>query len=159
MYVQPSIADLNELLTKHITEICTNSYTDTAHNHCAHFVSHVAGYQFGYTCFNQTGKGERSTRANLRVQEIFAQCRSVGRFDERPESLTTGLIFITDERNVDIATKVMQNVPRKHIGFFHGEMVWHYSNSRNQVVSQTSEQFSKHYPGDRIIMFYGEYPL
>lgn len=158
MYIQPSIATLDALIGKNISEICLCGYTDDAHNHCAHFVSHVAGYQFGYTCFNQTGKGKREDRANLRVQEVFAQCGSVGLFESKAVTLTSGLIFITDERNVNTTTKVMENVPRKHIGFFHGDMVWHYSNSRDQVVSQVSSHFSKHYSGDRIKMFYGEFP-
>lgn len=158
MHVKPSVADLNALLEKNISEICLCQYTDNSHNHCAHFVSHVAKYQFGYTCFNQTGKGKREDRANLRVHEIFAQCPSVGRFEDRGDTITTGLIFITDESNVNLETKVMANVPRKHIGFFHGEEVWHYSNSRNKVVNQTSAQFSKHYSGSGIKMFYGEFP-
>lgn len=157
--IDPTVAQLNGLLGKNINEICLCELHGANLNHCAHFVSHVMGYKFGYTCFNQTGKGDRENRGNIRVQEIFPQCPTVGKWDDKPATITKGLAFITDKDNVNIADKTMVNVPRKHIGIFIENTIWHYSNSRDQVVSQTSEQFSHHYSGADITIFYGEFPL
>lgn len=80
-------------------------------------------------------------------------------WDARPATPTTCLAFVTDERNVNLATKKMTNVPRKHIGIFQGGFVYHYSNSQNKVVKQTPEQFKRHYNGDTIAVFYGTFPM
>lgn len=153
-----NIASMNAYLGKNISEICTCDFHNADTNHCAHFVSHVMKYQFGYTCHAHTGKGDKENRANLRVQEVFPQCPTVGLWSDKPSTVTRGLIFITARNNVDLEKKTMVNVPKKHIGIFYGDTVWHYSNSRDQVVSQTSEEFSHHYSGSTITMFYGEFP-
>ena len=70
-----------------------------------------------------------------------------------------GLLFVTDSRNVDISKKFMEKVPKKHIGIYIGGDVWHYSNSKDKVVRQTTAEFSKHYPGSNIALFYGSIPL
>ncbi len=159
MYTMPSVDDLNAILGNHISDFCTCELTDNSLNHCAHFVSHQAGFQFGYTCFNQTGKGSREDRANIRVHEVFARCAAVGTWANKPAVLTSGLIFITKTSNVNVATKVMGNIPKKHIGFFHNNTVWHYSNSRRQVVTMPDTTFSGHYSGSGFGLFYGEMPL
>jgi len=159
LYVEPTVSELNDLLGKNISEICKCEFTDASFNHCAHFVSHVMKFQFGYTCFNQTGKGSKDDTANIRVHEVFPQCKSVGKWDSKPAEITKGLVFITDKSNVDLEKKTMVNVPRKHIGFFIETTIWHYSNTQDKVVSQTPEQFSKHYSGAGITVFYGEFPV
>ena len=157
MFVVPTSSLLNGLLGKTISEICACKYTAANVNHCAHFVSHVTKYQFGYTCFSQTGKGDKTKKANIRVQEIFPKCKSVGKWANKPATLTSGLVFITHKNNVKLAKKEMINVPEKHIGIFIGDKIWHYSNSKDKVVTQTPEQFSHHYPGAGITMYYGEF--
>ncbi len=154
----PTATELNALLGTHISGICTCDYADDSHNHCAHFVSHTAKFNFGYTCFNQTGKGQRSDGANIRVHEVFARCASVGTWASKPATLVSGLIFITKTSGVNVATKEMANIPKKHIGFFHGTDVWHYSNSRKQVVTMNDTTFSRHYTGTGFGLFYGELP-
>ncbi|WP_293266689.1 hypothetical protein [Neptunomonas sp.] len=137
----------------HISTHCSQQMTADNLNHCAHFVSHIMGYQFGYQCGNQTqlpGEG-----ANIRVQEIFARCPIVGVWSDKPKSLKTCLAFITKEGNVNLARKVMSNVPRKHIGVFADGFIYHYSNSQDQVVRQTPAQFSRHYMGAGYAVFYG----
>jgi len=139
-----------------IAGICPNGYTSAADNHCAHFVSHALGYTFGVTC--QMMAGGRGPAATLRVQEVFPRCPAVGVWSLRPASLQTCLVFITRASNVNLAAKVMANVPRKHIGIFLNGFIWHYSNSRGQVVRQTPTQFSTHYPSPDNAMFYGSLP-
>jgi hypothetical protein len=147
---------LDGYLGKAIGEICPNAYTSTADNHCAHFVAHVLGYQFGVTC-RMMGNG-KGVGATLRVQELFPKCPSVGVWSLRPASLSTCLVFITRAANVNLAGKVMANVPRKHVGILFGGFIWHYSNSQQQVVKQTPSQFAFHYPSPDNAMFYGSLP-
>jgi hypothetical protein len=147
---------LDGFLGKSIAAICQNAYTSNADNHCAHFVSHVLGYQFGVTC-KMMGNGQ-GTPANLRVQEIFPRCPSVGVWMLRPTPLSTCLVFITRASNVNLAARVMANVPRKHVGIYSGGFIWHYSNRLDQVVKQTPSQFSQHYPSPDNAMFYGSLP-
>lgn len=144
---------MRDLLGKHISEICGNGYTDDSHNHCAHFVSHALGLSVGYTCKAQTGG--RNTGASLRVHELFRYCRQVGNFADRPTAGTNTLVFITNPANVDLASKVMVNHPRKHVGVLVGDAVIHYSNTRDRVVEQTSAEFSHHYRAPFNGMFFG----
>jgi len=147
-------ADLNKFLEKNISDICTNGYTKAEDNHCAHFVGHVLEYTFGYTCKAATnGKG---SAANLRVHEVFGRCPAVGRWDDRPADLKTCLAFVTAKSNVQVANKLMANVPKKHIGIFIDGTIWHYSNANHKVMKQDPDEFSHHYSGPDIELFYGK---
>ena len=143
-------------LGKSIADICPNGYTSAADNHCAHFVGHVLGYQFGATC-HMMGT-PRGPAASLRVQDLFSRCRSVGVWSLRPATLKTCLVFITRAANVNLSAKVMANVPRKHVGILADGFVWHYSNSQQKVVRQTPAQFALHYPAPDNAMFFGAMP-
>jgi len=147
---------LDGYVGKSIGTICANGYASVADNHCAHFVSHVLGYQFGVTC-KMMGSGAGAA-ANLRVQELFPKCKAVGAWSLRPATLQPCLVFITRATNVNLAGKVMANVPRKHIGIFLNGFIWHYSNSQQKVVRQTPAQFAKHYAPPDNAMFYGSLP-
>ena len=147
-------ADLNKFLGKNISAICTNGYDKPNDNHCAHFVSHAMGYSFGYTCkVAGTGKG---TPANLRVQEVFAKCPTVGKWADRPALLDPCLVFVTGASHVNIATKTMANVPKKHIGVFVGGTIWHYSNLNHKVITQLPQEFIHHYQDPDTSLFYGQ---
>jgi len=147
---------LDAYLGQSIGQICPNGYSSTADNHCAHFVAHVLGYSFGVTC--RMMGGGRGPAATLRVQELFPKCPSVGPWSMRPKALTSCLVFMTRAANVNLAGKVMANVPRKHVGIFFNGFIWHYSNSRQQVVKQTPAQFALHYAPPDNAMFYGSMP-
>jgi hypothetical protein len=151
-----SKADLDALLGQNISQICGNGYDAPNDNHCAHFVSHAASYAFGTTC--RSMKAGTQPGATIRVQELFARCPVVGRWDDRPASLLTCLVFVTAAGNVRIKQHQMDNVPRKHVGIFISGTIWHYSNSQHKVVTQTPEQFIHHYPGSDIALFYGSLP-
>ena len=147
---------LDSYLGKHISQICQNDFTKDIENHCAHFVSHVLGYQFGVTC-RMMGKAN-AAGANIRVQELFPRCPAVGTWASRPATMPFALVFITNASNVRLSAKVMSNVPRKHVGIFYGGWIWHYSNSQHKVVKQTPGEFSNHYPAPDNAMFYGSLP-
>lgn len=154
----PCQINLKQYLNNHIKKICSNGFHKNGDNHCAHFVSHVLGFRFGYKCINMTGKGEQSGAASIRVHEVFAKCPQVGKWEEKPNNIDFCLAFVTGAANVNLQAKTMQNIPKKHIGIHHNGMIYHYSNSRNKVVSQTPEAFSKHYHGNDIAVFYGTMP-
>src|SRR5438046_2555556 len=84
LMIAPSGSILDGFVDKHISEICTCSFLNDAENHCAHFVCHVTGLNFGLTCFAMSGKGEQGKSANIRVQEVFPRCRSVGTWASKP---------------------------------------------------------------------------
>jgi hypothetical protein len=150
-------ATLIALVGKHIRDICTVGYTSDSDNHCAHFVSHVLGYQFGVTC--RTMANGPGTPASIRVQDVFSHCLQVGEWDNRPVPLYWGLVFITNARNVNLRTQHMVNVPRKHVGiYFNFGRIYHYSNAHRHVMSQTPEQFSHHYAAPDNAMFWGSAP-
>jgi hypothetical protein len=67
-------------------------------------------------------------------------------------------VFITKAANVNTAAKTMTNVPRKHVGIFVDGNIWHYSNTRDQVVKQTPSEFSRHYAPPHNAMFFGALP-
>lgn len=150
---------LHDCLGKHMRDICERGFADNDANHCAHFVSHVLGLSFGFTCGHMVhGTGDR---ASIRVQEIFPECPEVGHWDDLPDSVTAGLVFITRASHVSTQDKTMANVPRKHVGIFHGptRQIWHYSNSRNRVVTQTPEEFGRHYRAPDNALFWGSFPV
>lgn len=151
----PTQSDLNSLLGKHISQICTRGYAHDNDNHCAHFVSHVFGFQFGTTCGNMArGTGDI---ASIRVHEVFAQCDFAGDWNTRLTRFNWALVFMTNANGVDVNRCTMANVVRKHVGIYLGgpDLIWHYSNSQRQVISQTPLQFSTHYPAPHNSMFWG----
>ena len=76
-----------EYLGKNIGDICSIGFASADDNHCAHFVYHALGNQFGFTCHNM--KNGPGTPANIRVQDVFARCGSVEAWGSRPATLTT----------------------------------------------------------------------
>ena len=152
---------LNSFVGKGMSEICPSSYADTSNNHCAHFVGHALDITVGLTCHGMTTKKKRKgERASLRVHEIFAACATVAEFDSKTMSNYKGLMFVSGTSN--FRTKhgktELRNVPKKHIGVLLNGTIWHYSNSRNRVITQTPEQFIKHYRGQTNALWYGSIP-
>ena len=147
---------LDAYVGKAIDAICQNGYASTTENHSAHFVSHLLGYKFGVTC-QMMGNG-KAPGATLRVRDLFPKCKSVGVWSLRPASLSTCLVFITRASNVNLAAKSMSTAPRKHMGIYMNGFIWHYSNSREQLVKETVSQFKHHYPSPDNAMFYGSLP-
>jgi len=150
-------AALDSWLGKSMSDICPNGYDSTSLNHCAHFVAHAANMSFGYTCKMQAGgTGEA---ANLRVHEVFAQCATKQEIPKTGPGLS-GIIFISSQGSFVTkgGTTKLSNVPKKHIGFILNSMVWHYSNSQNKVIKQTTTAFRRHYSGQTNALWFGSMP-
>lgn len=141
-----------------IERICPNGFDDKADNHCAHFVSHALGLDFGMTCRtlrpNSSGAG-----ANVRVHEIFARCAQRQEILQCSGALS-GLIFVSGAKNFVTRGGVttLQNVPKKHIGILLNGYVWHYSNTQDKVVKQPMSTFLNHYPGQTNALWLGSLP-
>ena len=150
--------NLENALGKSIAQICDGRFHSPTSNHCAHFVSHITGIDFLYHC--RAFKGGNGTPANIRVQEIFAECPLVGNWSDVDSNIEQ-LVFVTKISNVDLAAKKMRNVPQKHIGIYSQGFVYHYSNSANEVVKWTPDtflaEFEAIYSGTQGL-FFGTFP-
>jgi hypothetical protein len=133
---------LKQAVGKSIGAFCKNGYTSADINHCAHFASHLCGMQFPYTCRQQVGG--KHDPANLRVHEIFKQCPKVGNWSDA-ELNRSQLIFVTLAKNVNLVSKEMVNIPKKHIGIYHNNLVYHYSNTADEVVTEDVANFKKRF--------------
>ncbi|MEX2560243.1 MAG: hypothetical protein WD403_10035 [Pirellulales bacterium] len=152
---------LNGYLGKHISQICPNAFHADSENHCAHFVSHVLNLSFGMTCGHLVAGSQRKGPAgNVRVQELFAQCPNARELDVCPQYMEA-LIFVSAPRNFQTggSRPVLANVQNKHIGLFLNGQIWHYSNSRRQVIQQILAQFIHHYPQQQNALWVGDLPI
>src|SRR3954463_6586719 len=153
------LPDLESLLGKNIGALCGNRFHDSNANHSAHFVAHVLGLDFGFTCRDDSFEGKQQG-ANLRVHEIFSQCAQVGWWEDADEQEDL-LVFVIRRDAVDLARRKMQNIPRKHVGIYSKGLIYHYNNSRDRVVKQTPADFLKRfqalYAGEQAL-FYGTFP-
>lgn len=148
---------LDAYVGKSIAQICPNGFAARDRNHCAHFVGHALGYDFGLTC-RQMVRGATGAGACLRVQDLFERCPEVGLWADLPKRASACLAFVTDVKNVDLEHKRMTNVPRKHVGIYFGGTIWHHSRLHGGIVTRTPGEFSRHYSGKTIGLFYGLLP-
>lgn len=103
--------------------------------------------------YQSRGKG-----VSIRVNQLFNACSKVGLWQDRPLDLKPCLAFVTPENNIKGA--VMGNSPSKHIGIYHGDFIWHYSNSSDKVVTDSSERFLikfKGVYGAKTKMYFGDF--
>lgn len=154
---------LNSYLGKPIDDICLNGFINHRDNHCAHFVSHVLYLEFGTTCLNLVANSQKVAEGgNVRVHEIFGRCSRVHEFFSCP-TLVCGLIFVSEHINFRGTPTRLRNIPKKHIagtpvGLIYNGAIWHYSNTRNQVVVQNMAQFIEHYRNQKNSLWFGEIP-
>jgi hypothetical protein len=148
---------LDAYVGKSMAEICPNGFAGADRNHCAHFVSHALGYDFGLTC-RQMVKEPAGAGACLRVQDLFERCPEVGLWADLPNRVPACLAFVTDMKNVDLQRKRMTNVPRKHVGIYFGGTIWHHSRLHGGIVTRTPKEFARHYSGKTITLYYGLLP-
>lgn len=155
-------AMLDTYLGQAIDAICPHGYTDAALNHCAHFVCHVMNLSAGSVTCRTMASVQAAGRvgACIRVHELFAECPEVGEVTSCvTDTFGDGrFVFVTRRGNVNLGTKTMTNVPKKHVGIGIGNTIWHYSNTRDQVVTATPDEFIYHYRGQENGLFWGTFP-
>ncbi len=153
---------LDSYVDKNISEICPHGYTDSSLNHCAHFVCHAASLALGTVTCSQMSAARVAGRIGvcIRVHEIFAACPSAGLFANASEAQKSAglIVFVTSPSAVSLSAQTMTNVPKKHVGLCVGETIWHYSNTRDKVVTATPAQFRLHYQGQTNELYFGTLP-
>lgn len=153
---------LDGYLGKNISAICAHGYDAADLNHCAHFVCHVMNVSVGSTTCRgmSTKKAADKIGVCIRVHELFAACPEVGMYDNASETqLASGVfVFVTAQSAVNVKTKTMTNVPKKHVGIGLNGTVWHYSNTKDEVVTATPEEFRKHYKSQVNGLYFGAFP-
>ena len=163
-----ALTGLSSFKGKNIGKICPFSIgKDDTRNHCAHFVSHVLGYDFAETCknFTLTDKQNSSQGATLRVDKLFNSSPDVNLWANRPPHLVSCLIFVTLSRNVSAfgGGFRMHDNPKKHVGIFLNGEVWHYGNTNDTVLCDTEkaflQKFSRTYrtAGQTVEFYYGSF--
>jgi len=161
--------ELGRSLNKNINSLCPFSIAkNPSQNHCAHYVSHMMGYELnGATCKNYTwaDKQEIARGATIRVDDVFKNCPETGLLSNKPAALTECLIFVTLALNITKTGSklVMGNSPKKHIGILSQNKVWNYSNTNNKVVADLLTTFTTkfthayHTTGTTVEFYYGKF--
>jgi len=87
--------ELGRGLNKSIGDLCPFSIAHSNQNHCAHYVSHMMGYEFGKTCktFTWADKQQPARGATLRVDDLFSNSPETGLLSNKPATLSECLIF------------------------------------------------------------------
>ena len=94
--------------------------------------------------------------ASIRVNEVFAQCPRIGLWADKPASNL--LAFVTTSDNVNLNLGWMGTRPKKHIGIFCNNTIYHYSNIHDKVMTKSPDEFAKHYAGSTVQLYFGTFP-
>jgi hypothetical protein len=143
---------------KSMRDICPHGYDNPGDNHCAHFVSHVLQLGFGMTCTRLRGVAGAMGAANVRVQEVFAQCVNPAEVLACPTT-GEGLVFVSAPTTFRGSPVTVRNVRNKHVGLVLNGIVWHYSNGRSRVVTQSVGDFLRHYPRQQNAIWWADFPI
>ncbi len=161
--------DIKKNLGMNIGKICQFSIAkNNSENHCAHYVSHIMGYELaGATCKNATwgDKQKPPKGATIRVNDLFSASPVTDLFVNKPAALTECLIFVTLSSNLKKVgcTLEMGTHPKKHVGILVEGKVWNYSNTHNKVVADIpalfQSKFSNAYKttGATVEFYYGKF--
>jgi len=153
---------LDSYLGKDISAICAHGYDDADLNHCAHFVCHAMNVSVGSISCRGMSSAKVAGKIGvcIRVHELFTSCPEVGLYDDAsPSQLAAGVfVFVTAKTAVNLKTKTMTNIPKKHVGVGLNGTIWHYSNIGDAVVTATPEQFRKHYKSQVNGLYFGTFP-
>ena len=142
-----------------INKICTTKFTSPSENHCAHFVCHVLDINYGAVC-GDMGWKTRGQGATIRVNELYNNLQYTGQWEHRPAAVQGSFIFVL--RAAHMRTNVMPAVPQKHVGIVFRGSVYHYSNTADEVVRESVDdfhaRFKRAYSGGDISLYYGQFP-
>lgn len=162
------VKKLDSTVNLRIDQICQSSLgNDFNQNQCAHYVSHVMGYDISKnaSCKYLTyadSQNDAVEGATIRVDAIFNKLSARKRSEvSRNSCYSPGLIFVTQKRNIKPDSS-MGNMPAKHIGVLIWPWVYHYSNTSNKVrkenIAHFVNTFERAYGGNGPVGFYyGEF--
>lgn len=153
---------LDSYIDQNISAICPHGFDDADLNHCAHFVCHVMNVATGSVTCRGMARSAAVGRIGvcIRVHELFAACPEVGSYEQITKGhLSTGVfVFVTAKSAVKVTAKRMTNIPKKHVGIGLDGKIWHYSNTKDKVVTATPEEFRKHYRSQTNGLYFGTFP-
>lgn len=124
-----------------MSEFCQSRLArDNGKNQCAHYVSHMLGYQYGAGCNSELGTEESMS---IRVNEVFNEMSSRGYWEFRPASFEFGLAILTVKKAVDSrnGSPYITSLPQKHIGILLGGRIYNYNNPKDIVHAETPNEF------------------
>lgn len=161
-------ADLEVSVGKRIDKICASTLGSSFNqNQCAHYVSHMMGYEFSqsasckYLTFDDS-QNDEVEGATVRVDVIFNKLVPAHRQElVNNTCYRPGLIFVTQKKNIK-SGGAMGSMPAKHIGVLIWPWVYHYSNTQNKVkkedITSFINTFKSAYSGNGPVVFYrGEF--
>ena len=157
--VSLSVALLDNYVGKSIEDICPLKFgkVGDAHNHCAHFVSHVLklndSLHLGTTCAGMIWKGKEHADAAgcIRVNNIFNAC------DDLEEPDDDGcLVYYTTKSNMH-KDGTMGDHKQKHVGICYKGRVYNYGNKKDEVRDDEVGDLAKLY-GAKTITLYTAFP-
>jgi hypothetical protein len=100
--------------------------------------------------FTQNGKHRDPFKgATTRVNDVFnsIEADSKGAWEDRDDEKADCLIYATIPGNISKDRKKMGSMSRKHVGIHHDGKIYNYSNTLDQVVDDSLEQFQKKFKG------------
>ncbi|MEM7423581.1 MAG: hypothetical protein AAF334_07640 [Pseudomonadota bacterium] len=150
---------LNGYVDKDIKDICDTGFDAANHNHCAHFVSHAMDIKTGLVC-GSMAYATRGQGTSIRVNEIYNSCSERGLWSAKPHGKKMGLAYVTLPGNVDRSGDMGSN-PKKHIGVFVNDTIWHYSNGQDKVVTHSPTDWHTRFRGvygSSTQMYYSNFP-
>ena len=155
-----TLTALQAYVGKSISDICSNGFSSSNQNHCAHFVSHALGIKLGMLCGDMAFKTKK-TGASIRCDELYNRLPQRGKWEDKPAMTDGLLIFVLSAKNV--VNNLMAPVPQKHVGIHYGGMVFNFSNSQSKVVADNSveafhSKFKSAYAGNDISLYFGVAP-
>jgi len=152
---QLTLSLLDSFEGKNIEEICPLGFgkKGDAHNHCAHFTSHVLRLNnsaiSGTTCADMVYNGKKNFAAGgiIRVNDIFNTCVDID------EPLAGGcLAYYTLQSNMQ-KDGYMGSAPDKHVGICYEGFVYNYGNKHDKVRKNKIGDLAKIYGKDTITLY------
>jgi len=154
---------LEDAVGKRIDEFCSSTLaSEHGENHCAHFVSHMLGYDLAApaaSCKTWTLADKRNNAvegASIRVNEIYNHIPKARKMPISDNACYgPGLVFVTQKRNMGKNGK-MGSIKAKHIGVLMGQWVYHYGNIGDKVKKERLNSFIRGFTRNIPIAF--EFP-
>ncbi len=139
---------LDDAVGKRMDDFCSSTLAnDHSENQCAHFVSHMLGYDLpkSASCKTWTWDDKHNNAvvgASIRVNEIYNSVPKIRKMSISAKACYfSGLVFVTTRGNMGVNGRMGSKA--KHIGILLGQWVYHYGNSTDKVKKERLETFIK----------------
>jgi hypothetical protein len=104
-------------------------------------------------------RSRRLGRAATRnVKQIFDRSPNKYVINSSDAFRQPGIVYVTLSSNLNARTMTLGGSLTRHMGVGIGTHVWHFSNSLNRVVKQSSTEFLGHFRGNTVMIYGGLLP-